>query len=172
MAPKTPIHQTSSTPIVDLDTIEKNKENILSLRAGRSAVALSQSFSMQLKDRQEALEAKRRAFELQIASVENEQQSDDPLDAWVQYVHWVVESYPAGQSAESGLVRLLERVTRHFKDHKQYQNDPRYLKMWVLYARNVERPRDIYNFCLANDVGTSLAALYEELAACYSSAGV
>ncbi|KDN52270.1 hypothetical protein K437DRAFT_254457 [Tilletiaria anomala UBC 951] len=169
---KTPIHQTSSTPIVDLSTIERNKENILSLRGGRSAHALSQSFSMQLKDRLASLEATRAEFERSISSAENEADADDPLEMWVKYVHWVVESYPSGQSLESGLVPLLERVTRHFKDHKQYKNDPRYLKMWILYARHVECPRDIYHFCLANEIGTGLAGLYEGLAVVYSGQGI
>lgn len=132
---------------------------------------MSKSFGMQMKDRKDALDAQRREYEITISSEENAQ-SDDPLEAWVQYVKWVVESYPAGQSAESGLVPLLERVTRHFKDYKQYSNDPRYFRMWVLYARNVDSPRDIYHFCLANEIGTNLATLYEELAVSYSSAGM
>ena len=168
---RTPIHQTSATPIVDLDTIERNKENILQLRGGRSAHALSKSFSTPHKDRTAALEAKRREYETIIASSENAE-SDDPLEVWYKYVMWVIEAYPAGHSVESGLVSLLERVTRHFKDFAQYRNDPRYLKMWVFYARNVDCARDIYQFCLANEMGTNLATLYEQLAVTYQSSSM
>lgn len=167
--PGTPLEQTSATPIVDLSTIERNKENILTLRGGRSAAALARSFGMQQRERAAKLDAARVEWEALLAS---QDEADDPLDAWHRYVLWVIESYPAGQSVESGLVTLLERATRHFKDATNYHQDPRYLRLWVNYAHNVDAPRDIFNFCLANEIGTSLATLYEELAAAHFQHGL
>ncbi len=82
-----------------------------------------------------------------------------------------------GQSTSSGASTIIHpsntRVRAHsasrtsyphFKDSEQYTNDPRYLRLWILYARNVECARDVYNFLLANEIGTKLASLYEELA--------
>ncbi len=118
---------------------------------------------MQHKQRQ-ALLAQQRADHEQIVTSDDNADSDDPLEAWTKYVKWCIDNFPSGQTHESGLIPLLERATRHFKDSEQYTNDPRYLRLWILYARNVECARDVYNFLLANEIGTKLASLYEELA--------
>lgn len=95
---------------------------------------------------------------------EANQESDDPLEAWWRYFKWNVDNFPSGQTSESGLVPLLERATRTFRDSEQYRNDSRYLRLFVIYSRHVEVPRDVYNFLLANEIGTKLASLYEEFA--------
>ncbi|KAN0064928.1 protein kinase [Thecaphora frezii] len=157
------IDQTSATPIIDISAIECQKENVQPLARGRSAHALSNTLTMQHKQRQATLNAQRQEFEDLVNSSDN-RESDDPLEAWTKYVKWCIDNYPSGQTHESGLVPLLERATRNFKDSEQYINDSRYLRLWILYARNVECARDIYNFLLANEIGTKLASLYEELA--------
>lgn len=60
---------------------------------------------------------------------------------------------------------MLEQTTRRFIHTKQYQQDVRYLRLWILYAKYVDCPRDIFRFLEANDLGTSAAAFYEEWAA-------
>lgn len=157
------IEQTSSTPIIDFNAIESQKENVQPLAKGRSAHALSNTLNMQHKQRQ-ALLAQQRAEHEQIVTSHDNADSDDPLEAWTKYVKWCIDNYPSGQTHESGLIPLLERATRHFRAAEQYTNDPRYLRLWILYARNVECARDVYNFLLANEIGTKLASLYEELA--------
>lgn len=157
------IEQTSSTPIIDFNAIESQKENVQPLAKGRSAHALSNTLNMQHKQRQALLAQQRAEHEALVISQDNAD-SDDPLEAWTKYVKWCIDNYPSGQTHESGLIPLLERATRHFKDSEQYTNDPRYLRLWILYARNVECARDVYNFLLANEIGTKLASLYEELA--------
>ncbi|GAC76215.1 mitotic checkpoint serine/threonine protein kinase [Moesziomyces antarcticus T-34] len=157
------IEQTSSTPIIDFRAIESQKENVQPLAKGRSAHALSNTLGMQHKQRQALLAQQRAEHESTVTSADNAD-SDDPLDAWTKYVKWCIDNYPSGQTHDSGLIPLLERATRHFKDSEQYTNDPRYLRLWILYARNVECARDVYNFLLANEIGTKLASLYEELA--------
>ncbi|CDS02134.1 hypothetical protein [Sporisorium scitamineum] len=157
------IEQTSSTPIIDFNAIESQKENVQPLAKGRSAHALSNTLNMQHKQRQ-ALLAQQRAHHEQLVTSQDNADSDDPLEAWTKYVKWCIDNYPSGQTHESGLIPLLERATRYFKDWEQYTNDSRYLRLWILYARNVECARDVYNFLLANEIGTKLASLYEELA--------
>lgn len=171
---KTPLRtpraeQTSTTPITPFEVIESHKENVQPLSRGRSAHALSAALGMQHKERQSVLATERDAHEARVGGAENAE-SDDPLDAWCTYVKWCIDSYPGGQS-ESGLVPLLERATRTFHGSEQYRNDSRYLRLWVLYAQHVDCPRDVYNFLLANEVGTRLAGLYEELARVYEDAG-
>lgn len=158
--------QLSHTPVIDFEAIEQHKENVQPLAGGRSAHALTNALSQ----RQVELKAQRAAHEEVVSSEENAD-ADDPLEAWTRYVKWCIDSYPGGQTSESGLVLLLERCTRLFRSSAQYRNDSRYLRLWVLYARNVDCPSDIYNFLLANDIGTALASLYEELAAVYEVQG-
>lgn len=159
---RTPGEQTSHTPIIDFEAIEAQKENVQPLLKGRSAHALNNALSQ----RQATLKTQRKEHETIVSSQENVE-SDDPLEAWSRYVKWCIDSYPSGQTNESELLLVLEKCTRLFKDSPQYQNDSRYLRLWILYARNVDCPSDIYNFLLANEIGTNLASLYEELAVVY-----
>lgn len=165
------MEQTSSTPITPFDTIEKQKENVQPRARGRSAHALSATFSMQHKERQELLQQQRNEHESAVTSAENAE-SDDPLEAWCAYVKWCIDNYPSGKSSESGVVPLLERATRTFKGNEQYTNDSRYLRLWILYAQHTDVPRDVFQFLLANEIGTRLAALYEELAVVLEGQGV
>lgn len=59
---------------------------------------------------------------------------------------------------------LLEQTTRRFTTFKQYKSDIRYLRLWILYSKYIDTPRDIFRFLEANDIGTSSASLYEEWA--------
>lgn len=165
------IEQTSSTPITPFEAIESQKENVQPRARGRSAHALSATLSMQHKERQEMLATQRREHEEAVTSEANAD-ADDPLEAWCAYVKWVVDNYPQGKSSESGIVPLLERATRTFRDSEQYRNDSRYLRLWILYAQHTDVPRDVFNFLLANEIGTKLAALYEELAHVLEELGV
>lgn len=154
--------QLSHTPVINFAAIEAHKENVQPLVQGRSAHALNTALSQ----RQAELRAQRKQFEDLVQSEENAE-SDDPLDAWQKYVKWCIDNYPSGQASESDLLVILERCTRLFKSSTQYRNDVRYLRLWILYARNVDCPSDVYNYLLANEIGTSLASLYEELALVY-----
>lgn len=161
--PLSAAEQRSSTPITPFETIEAHKENVQPRQRGHSAHALSSALKMRPKERHEMLQAQRQEHEARVTSAENAE-ADDPLEAWCAYVKWCMDNYPEGKSAESGLVPLLERATRTFKDAEQYHHDSRYLRLWILYAQQTDVPRDVYHFLLANDIGTKLASLYEELA--------
>ena len=161
--PLSVLEQKSSTPITPFEAIESQKENVQPRARGRSAHALSTTLSMHHKERQETLAAQRREWEERVNGEEN-QDSDDPLEVWCSYVKWCIDNYPEGKSSESGIVPLLERVTRLFRESEQYQNDSRYLRLWILYAQHTDVPRDVFQFLLSNEIGTKLASLYEELA--------
>ena len=101
------------------------------------------------------------------------QQSDDPLKVWEDYVDWIKEAYPSGgSSADSGLVSILERATRAFVDEERYRQDERYLRLWIQYAQSIETPELVLNWLLANEVGTELADLYEEMASSAEAQGL
>ena len=172
--------QGENTPvIVDCDVLEAAKENIQPLAKGRRVTALSAILSTPHAQREGRLAATRNRLRVNVElALENSRADDteeggsdteddaDPLEAYCQFVYWVVENYPQGHSAESGLLELLEEATRVLKDHQngKWRNDIRYLKLWVLYASYVEKPAIIYKFCMVNEIGTSHALLYEEFA--------
>ncbi|KAF8527091.1 Mad3/BUB1 homology region 1-domain-containing protein [Gautieria morchelliformis] len=154
--------------LVDADVIEAVKENIQPLQQGRRATALSAIFSTPLVQRDTILSRKRARFRLQVTQaledVDEDEGCEDPLDVYSRFVAWTLESYPQGQSAESGLMELLEEATRQLKGRDKYKQDPRYLKLWTLYAGYVEKPAVVYSYLLANEIGTDFSQLYEAFA--------
>ncbi|KIP12120.1 hypothetical protein PHLGIDRAFT_62400, partial [Phlebiopsis gigantea 11061_1 CR5-6] len=174
------VEQEDNAPIiVDCDVLEAAKENIQPLAKGRRVTALSAILSTPHAQREGRLAATRNRLRMNVdlalensrsaateADSSDAEDDTDPLEAYCQFVSWVVENYPQGHSAESGLLELLEEATRVLKDHQdgKWRDDIRYLKLWVLYASYVEKPAIIYKFCMVNEIGTSHALLYEEFA--------
>ncbi|KAF7351325.1 Mitotic spindle checkpoint component mad3 [Mycena sanguinolenta] len=157
----------SDTPnIVDFDVLEAAKENVQPLTTGRRATALSAILSTPHAQRESKLAATRNRLRINV-EIALEDEEDDPLEAYCFLVNWTIENYPQGHSAESGLLDLLEEATRVLKDHRdgRWRGEMKYLKLWLLYASFVEKPTIIYNFLIANEIGTEHAILYEELAA-------
>jgi len=64
-------------------------------------------------------------------------------------------------------LELLEEATRVLKDDRDgvWRGEVKYLKLWVLYSTFVDKPAVIFKFLIVNEIGTSLALLYEEYAA-------
>ncbi|KAF9226005.1 hypothetical protein BS17DRAFT_699318 [Gyrodon lividus] len=157
---------TESPPIVDIEVLEAAKENIQPLASGRRVTTLSAILTTPHAQRDAQLNSARKRHRLNV-EIALQDKVDDPLEAYVRFVNWTVENYPQGQSAESGLLGLLEEATRVLKDNcgGRWRGNLKYLKLWVLYASFVEKQTMIYRFLLANDIGTSHALLYEEYAA-------
>ncbi|KAG8933587.1 hypothetical protein FRC01_008128 [Tulasnella sp. 417] len=151
-----------SEAIVDFATLEREKENITANRNGHSALALQQTFSVPRNQRHQQLAAAKERFTQQLEEAHAE--SPDPLDAYVKFVEWTIDSYPSGKSSDSGLLPLLELATRTFKDDPQYKYDLRYLNLWLQYANLVEKPDMVYAYLVANDIGQAFSVLYEEYA--------
>ena len=158
--------------IVDCDVLEAAKENIQPLASGRRVTTLSAILKTPHAQRDAQLLAARKRYRANV-EIALEDKDDDPLEAYWRFVHWTLENYPQGQSAESGLLELLEEATRVLKDNRngQWRGKLTYLKLWILYASFVEKPTIIYKFLLANDIGTDHALLYEEHAVALERAG-
>lgn len=176
---------------VDIEAIEQQKENIQPLSTGRSALQLTtlsshtrsglgEKLTEEHARFQNALEAvdvyessggvwEEGKFDLSMEAVAT--MSEDPLDIHHQYARFVLNSYPAGPSSSSQLLPLLESSTRKFLNDERYTNDPRYLRLWNLYAKNMECPEDCYRFLFAKRIGERLAILYEEYALVLEAAG-
>lgn len=180
----------SVTNAVDISLIEQQKENILPLATGRSASQLVSNSTLTRTNLSAKLSLEHKKFKAQLDAIktydqagvweegtdglskdEVERLSEDPLDPHHQYVRFVNGNYPTGASAESQLVRLLESATREFVGDERYTNDPRYLRLWSMYAKNIETPEDCYRFLFAKGIGEKLALLYEEYAFVLEAAG-
>ncbi|KAJ7031949.1 Mad3/BUB1 homology region 1-domain-containing protein [Mycena alexandri] len=155
----------SDAPVVDFDVLEAAKENVQPLAGGRRATALSAILSTPHAQRESKLAATRNRLRINV-EVALEDEEDDPLEAYCRLVNWTVENYPQGHSAESGIIELLEEATRVLKDDREgrWRGEMKYLKLWLLYTSFVEKPTIIYNFLIANEIGTDFALLYEEFA--------
>lgn len=165
--------------LIDFEVIEGQKENIQSIPSGRSARALANLYSVsQLQpqltptpsDTTNLNDANRQEFEAELSSIA---ESDDPLDIFDRYVKWTLDAYPSAQATkESQLLPLLERATKTFLNNTQYKNDPRYLKLWLIYIRSFsDAPRETFAFLARHNIGESLALFYEEFAAWLEGAG-
>jgi len=111
----------------------------------------------------DAREEQRQRYRSQVSSALNEE--DDPLAVYHQFVQWTVKTY-GEKDPSSGLLELLEEATGQFKEDPIYKTDLRYLKLWALYARQMDRSGaiSIFSFLVANEIGTSYSALYEDYA--------
>lgn len=152
----------SASQLVDFDDLECQKENIEPSRQGRSAISLAKAFSVEPASAANANDAMRERFETELVGSAD---LDDPLEVWMKYLNWTKEAFPAGHSAHSGYVQLLERCSKQFVNSSHYANDPRYLKIWIEYARFSDDPRELFCFLARNNIGQDLATFYEEYAA-------
>ena len=105
----------------------------------------------------------RQRYQSRLATALNEE--DDPLATYHQFVQWTIKNYGENDPT-SGLLELLKDATNQFKNDSVYKTDLRYLKLWALYARQVEKAGaiSIYAYLVSNDIGTSYSALYEDYA--------
>lgn len=91
------------------------------------------------------------------------QQLDDPLALHQQYVESLKACPPCDIQAKY-LLEALERTTQAFIEDCRYNNDPRYLRVWLDYASRCCEPEDVFAFLSMRSICLDLAAYYEEYA--------
>jgi len=108
-------------------------------------------------------ERERQKYKARLVTALNEE--DDPLAVYHQFVQWTIKNY-GENDPRSGLAELLKEATTQFKDDSLYKTDLRYLKLWALYARQMDKQGAIaiYSSLIASEIGTSYSALYEDYA--------
>ncbi|WVQ78936.1 hypothetical protein IAT38_001028 [Cryptococcus sp. DSM 104549] len=169
-------HPPSPTaPTTDFALIELEKENIRPLATGRSAATLSSVF----KQPSEADKLLQAGHEKHRANIEEAERRDtagedmadgvqDILAVYNAYVSFTVQHHP---SSDFHLLPLLETTTRRFVNDGRFSQDVRYLKLWVMYARQIERREEIWAFLESRDIGTKNAEFYEEWASALEGLG-
>ncbi|KNC97599.1 BUB protein kinase [Spizellomyces punctatus DAOM BR117] len=143
--------ETEGKAILSMDAFEHHKENVVPVKAGRSAAVLANMLNKgDIEHQRAALEA-----DLLVAC------TLDPLDPYHRYLKFLEQHYPSGHP-DFGLV--LEATVRKFKRDERYKNDPRYLWMWLRVARQAQDPVQVFKYLSVNEIGGELAAYYEEYA--------
>lgn len=80
----------------------------------------------------------------------------DPLSAYLPYI-------------SDSKTNLLEPVLNKFMPYVQYQNDSRYIQLWIIFADSTPRPEEIYYFLLHKSIGKRSSLLYVALADIFES---
>ncbi|KAK5046672.1 hypothetical protein LTR84_007433 [Exophiala bonariae] len=171
--------------LINFDVIELHKENIQSLPGGRSARQLASILSplpsstgksmsstkaktaadtpLTLDETKTMNDTYRQGYEDELQAIAD---ADDPLDVYVRYVNWTLNTYPSAQATpQSQLLPLLERATKAFQSSSQYKNDSRYLRLWLHYIRLFDTtPRETFAYLARHGIGEKLGLFYEEFA--------
>ncbi|KAL6779790.1 hypothetical protein ACKKBG_A13730 [Auxenochlorella protothecoides x Auxenochlorella symbiontica] len=150
-------------PDVEQPDWELSKENFQPLRQGRKGAGLKDNTE---ELRSANLDAVKRQFWQAIA----DDQSDDPLAAWQRFIDWTRETYTAG-GHKAELIPLLERCTSTLQSDERYRNDPRFLRIWILYADCLAEPEDVFSFLAQNDIGQGHALFHIAHATCLELRG-
>ncbi|XP_028414108.1 mitotic checkpoint serine/threonine-protein kinase BUB1-like isoform X2 [Dendronephthya gigantea] len=135
---------------------ELSKENVQPIKQGRKVPNLTAALTpCGLSDDSLywGLQKDKQNFEAEIRTYEG----DDFLDIWYRYILWTEENVPKG-GREIGT--LLERCIKEFQDVSRYQNDERYLDVWLKYADCCSDPLEIFNYLHASGACSQLALLY------------
>ncbi|ANB13350.1 Mad3p [Sugiyamaella lignohabitans] len=147
--------------IVQFSDIEDYKENIQPLREGRSAQSLANALAVTPLQAKDLRSPERQEFEKRISEAS---ELDDPIEPYLEYIKWINNAFPQGQTSDSGLVNILERCTSQFRDASFYKDDPRYLKVWMQYAKYSDAPKEIFTYLARKEIGKNLSLFYEEYA--------
>lgn len=119
--------------IVSIEQWEHCKENILPVKSGRKASALSKVFGSTTTDNE--FENERKEFERRIEEA-NKSEDEDTLSIWLEYYEWAKETFP---SSNSESLKIVQIATKTFRNNPQYQQDERYLRLWVIYVSSLQK---------------------------------
>lgn len=113
------------------------------------------------KAHNDILKKQREQFRAQIAADE-----DEEFAPYERYVSWLTEQARANPQGPFDLeiLTVLEEAARSRKDDPDYKNDVAYIKLWLAYAKRVEKPDLVYVYLLKNEIGGKNPQLYEDYA--------
>ena len=85
---------------------------------------------------------------------------DDPLVVFESYIQWLLEN----TKDEDTILEILEQAARTFRNDRYYKFDLRYLQLWMAYINRVDKPIEVYQYLMENDIGTIFSQFYESYA--------
>ncbi|KAJ2308710.1 protein kinase [Coemansia sp. RSA 2706] len=109
------------------------------------------------------LQAQNAQYQAEIAALDPVE-ADDPLDVYFRYIQWLLEVFPQAQG-NAMVIKLVEQPLKLFRGEERYRNDARFVKLWIWYTGIIgEGQEAVFQFLAANQIGDSLAVMYEEYA--------
>ena len=114
-----------------IELFEHSKENIMPMKGGRSASALSKVFSA--KPQENVIDQQRLEIENKIETSAN---GEDPLASWIEYFEWAKNTFP---NSRVELLKVIQACTKLFRDNETLKQDKRYLRFWIYYVRIILR---------------------------------
>jgi hypothetical protein len=167
------------------DALYRDQENIENVKEGRRAEAVLNMINYTPTDRRNAIEEAKRSFEARIYAHEkrmegkeaeygpqDDEDDEDPLRIWVQYVNWLRDHCVLGSAFRLEALPVLENVLQKLQDDLRYKNDPRYVKLWLNYADFSTSPQEIYKYMYTHDIGNLMAAFYQGYASVLEKSGM
>lgn len=148
-----------SEDTVSFTAIENEKENITSLKKGRSAKILHDIIKSSIT--QQDYSSQKQVFETALLHRDN-----DTLDTYMEYINWLLEINFKGPQNDT-LLQVIERCLVEFNHNILYRNDPRYLEIWLLYIDSfymdsLTEKRDMFIYLFRNKIGETLSIFYVE----------
>lgn len=134
---------------------ENKKENFKPRVKGRNVRKLNAfgESSAGLMAAKTRLDEQRDAFEQAIAMYDG----PDPLKAWLKYIKWAETEFP---SSTAKALPLYERCTRALFKHEKYQNNLKYLSVWLKFADELDDASEVFRFLYSNKIGAELSFFY------------
>ncbi|CAJ0574036.1 unnamed protein product, partial [Mesorhabditis spiculigera] len=106
------------------------RENIRPLRQGRRIAAINEALAGANPQKNAQIRAKEKFDE--ITQLANE--SEDPLQCYLEYIRWFDESFPFGR--QKLFYEYLWKIITSYAKDPRYINDDRMLKVWDKLAEN------------------------------------
>ncbi|TKR81512.1 hypothetical protein L596_015372 [Steinernema carpocapsae] len=131
---------------------ELNRENIRPLRSGRHAASLQHIGSRPTVSAREAQERFQELFD-------KDDEEEDPLKPFYDYVCWFEETFHSGR--QNIFYPILWKIVRRFATTERYRNEQRMLKLWFKLADNCpERCFPIIAYAFDKHCCTKMAQFY------------
>lgn len=81
---------------------------------------------------------------------------EDVVQVWCDYVNWAAKMCDHVDEKT-----ILSRACLALCSVQRYHDDPRHLRLWVMHAKNLPRPQDVFKYLHDQRVGVGQALLYE-----------
>ncbi|CAM0142731.1 unnamed protein product [Umbelopsis sp. WA50703] len=91
---------------------------------------------------------------------------DDPITHFDNEIRRILNYHSSADviDLESQLLSVLKATIFYIQKQERYRNDPRYLRIWLMYATYYHDPMHVYTFLARIRIGTNLSAFYETVA--------
>ncbi|KAJ9528547.1 hypothetical protein QJQ45_020470 [Haematococcus lacustris] len=147
------------------DAWELAKENCVPVRSGRNKAALSELQADPADTTAKlALQLKRKELWQEVCDYKG----NDPLEPWQRFIKWTQE-HKAGNKAD--LQKLYEQCTSALLKLPRYNDDIRFLRIWIQYADCLPDPNDVFLFLKDKGLGLQFALFHEAYATFFELRG-